>query len=89
MCIGTEKLVYWYLRLNGFLTIENFVVHPDQGRDQRTDVDILGTRFPYRSELLKNSMKDDKKVILNENKIVIILGEVKKNTLLKTFSMIM
>jgi hypothetical protein len=51
--IKTEKLVYWYLRLNGFLTIENFVVHPDQSREQRTDVDIIGVRFPFRAELLK------------------------------------
>jgi hypothetical protein len=52
--ISSEKLAYWYLRLNGFLTITNFIVHPDFGRSQRTDVDILGCRFPYRQELLEN-----------------------------------
>lgn len=46
-----EDLGYWYLRLNGFLTTVNFVVHPDQGILQRTDVDILGIRFPHRQEL--------------------------------------
>ena len=35
-----------FFRLNGCLTTENFVVHPDGGRDQRTVADILGVRFP-------------------------------------------
>jgi hypothetical protein len=39
--------------------IPNFVIHPDTGSEQRTDVDLLGVRFPYRSELLLNSMRDD------------------------------
>jgi len=26
-----EKLVYWYLRINGFLQLENFVIHTDVG----------------------------------------------------------
>lgn len=76
--IGSEKLAYWYLRLNGFLTITNFVVHPDFGRSQRTDVDILGCRFPYRQELLENSMLDDESVILSYNKTTIVIAEVKR-----------
>ncbi len=47
--IKYEQLGYWYLRLNGFLTIPNFVVHPDVGHNQETDVDILGVRFPLQS----------------------------------------
>jgi len=58
MEIQAERLAYWYLRLNGFLTIPNFIVHPDQGRNQGTDVDVLGVRFPYRSELFPNPMQD-------------------------------
>jgi len=27
--IDPEDLAYWYFRLNGFLAIKNFVVHPD------------------------------------------------------------
>ena len=38
--ILTENLAYWYFRLNGFLTIPNFVVHPDFGIEQRTEVDM-------------------------------------------------
>ena len=56
--ITPEGLAYWYLRLNGFLTITNFVVHPDMGRDQETDVDILGVRFPFRKENLRHPMQD-------------------------------
>ena len=76
--ISSEKLAYWYFRLNGFLTITNFVVHPDTGREQRTDVDILGVKFPHRKELLKNPMKDDDCFLNNNNKPYIILAEVKK-----------
>lgn len=45
-----ERLAYWYLRLNGFLTIENFIVHDERGRAQRTDVDLIGVRYPNRRE---------------------------------------
>jgi hypothetical protein len=79
--IKAERLAYWYLRLNGYLTIPNFVVHPDPGTgmDQRTDVDVLGVRFPYRSELLINPMKDDPAIILDKKKPVIVIAEVKTN----------
>lgn len=76
--ISSERLAYWYLRLNGFLTITNFVVHPDIGRFQRTDVDILGCRFPYRQELLENSMLDDESIILSNDKTTIVIAEVKR-----------
>jgi len=79
IAIGAESLAYWYLRLNGYLTIPNLVVHPDPGTRHReqTDVDVLGVRFPYRSELLVDSMQDDERVILVPDKPGIILAEVK------------
>ena len=61
--------------LNGYFTIRDFVVHPDLGTEQRTYIDIFGVRFPYRSELLKNSMQDDE--LLVEDKIHIVMVEVK------------
>lgn len=78
--IDSEKLAYWYFRLNGFLTIQNFVVHPNSGSQQRTEIDIIAARFPYRVELPKNEnpMQDDKCLILKPKKIRIILAEVKK-----------
>jgi hypothetical protein len=80
MKITSDKLAYWYLRLNGFLTIQNFVVHPDGGSNsnQRTDVDLLGLRFPYRVELLRNPMIDDKPFTEKKSTPYIAITEVKK-----------
>ena len=71
MQIIAERLAYWYLRLNGFLTIQNFIVHPDTGREQRTDADILGVRFPYRAELRPQPMADDG-LFIKDNPYIII-----------------
>lgn len=78
--IEPEKLAYWYFRLNGFLTIVNFVVHPDRGHKQETDVDILGARFPYRAELLENPMEDKEIFSAIKNKPYIVIAEVKTGT---------
>ena len=57
--LNSETLTHWYFRLNGFLTIPNFIVHPDRGGGQRTDIDVLGVRFPYRSEQAAEPMVDN------------------------------
>ena len=77
--IDSEKLAYWYFRLNGFLTIKNFVVHPNSGSQQETEIDIIAARFPYRTELPENEhpMQDDECLIFKPNKIRIVLAEVK------------
>lgn len=50
--IRTEELAYWFLRLNGCPSIVDFVLHPDYARQsQRTDIDLLAVRLPYRCEL--------------------------------------
>lgn len=33
MHIFPERLAFWLLRLNGFLTIPNFIVHPEGPRE--------------------------------------------------------
>src|ERR1017187_289211 len=73
--IPAAKIAYWYLRLNGFLTIENFVVHPKRGerQSQRTDADLCGVRFPYRKEL---DMKDDNPFERRSAKPLFIIAEV-------------
>ena len=81
MAITTESLAYWYFRLNGFLTIENLVVHvglPRSQGGQGTDVDILGVRFPYRSELKLDCkpMVDDE-FFRQIDKPLIVLAEIK------------
>jgi hypothetical protein len=55
--VPATKIAYWYFRLNGFLGVENFVLHPEERKQsQKTDADYYGVRFPYHSEL---KMEDD------------------------------
>lgn len=42
-----ENLAYWYLRLNGFFPMANFVVHRDDGLKDPSDVDVLAIRAPH------------------------------------------
>ena len=48
--MNPERVASWYLRLNGFLQIENFYVHPEGRGGARTDADLLAVRFPHRAE---------------------------------------
>jgi hypothetical protein len=73
-----ERLAYWYFRLNGFLTIENFVVHSDDGPNQRTDADLVTVRFAHRMENLVKPMVDDSKIASCERFANVIIAEVKK-----------
>ena len=77
MEIRSEDLAYWYLRLNGLLTTTNFIVHPDRGRDQETDVDVLGVRFPHRAENLERPMKDDDFFVNIRDRTLVAIAEVK------------
>jgi hypothetical protein len=45
-----ETLAYWYLRLNGFFPLRNFVHHMPDDRDDRGDCDLVAVRFPHVSE---------------------------------------
>lgn len=79
-----EKIAYWYFRLNGFLQIENFVVHPERRGAQRTDADLLAVRFPYRAERLFDDphdiMSDDAaRLSLSADQIEVVIAEVKTN----------
>jgi hypothetical protein len=78
MKIKAETLAFWYFRLNGFLTIQDFVVHPENRRDYGTDIDILGVRFPYRAELFSRPMKDDDVFTRIADRPYFIIAEVKK-----------
>jgi hypothetical protein len=79
--LNPEKLVYWYLRLNGFLQIENFYVHPAGTGGARTDADLLAVRFPHRAERLFDRptdvmMDDEKNLFLTHERIDIVIAEV-------------
>jgi hypothetical protein len=82
--LNPEKVAYWYFRLNDFFQIENFVVHPDRGRGQRTDADLLAVRFPHRAERLFDNPKDimvddEKRLSLSPDLIDVVIAEVKRN----------
>lgn len=82
-CREPDQLAYWFFRLNGCLTIVNFVVHPDlvrhnEPRSQRTDADILAVRFPHRRELLtSDDAMCDHQVFDSDSEIDLIIAEVK------------
>jgi hypothetical protein len=73
-----DRLAYWYFRLNGFLTTENFVIHPDSGADQRTDADLLAVRFFERLENFSRPMNDDPRVTSCATFGNVVIAEVKK-----------
>ena len=75
----SEHLGYWYLRLNGFFTFNNFIVHPESGMEQRTDIDILGVRFPFRAEIVDDPMIDDEPFNLETKRPYFAITEVKGN----------
>lgn len=77
MTYSPERLAYWYFRMNGFLTTENFIVHPDEGRNQGTDADLLAVRFMHRAENLVSPMRDDPRVADCSSFPNIIIAEIK------------
>ena len=42
-----EEYANWYLRLNGFFTISNFVIHRSREIEHTSDCDLLGVRPPF------------------------------------------
>ena len=73
-----EQVAGWYFRLNGFLSIPGFVIHPDEvRRHPRTEADLLGVRFPYSSETLMGQSMEDDAWIRECAKILFIITEVK------------
>jgi hypothetical protein len=59
MANRAEEFVRWYLRFNGYFSIENFVVHAaDEAKriregdvPQDAECDLLGVRLPYSAEV--------------------------------------
>ncbi|OAS17748.1 hypothetical protein [Paenibacillus oryzisoli] len=74
-----EELVYWYLRLNGFFLIDNFVLHKDN-LNRTSDSDLLAVRFPYVHEEVGGRADDwDSRLFenLHKDKILGLICEVK------------
>ncbi len=75
----SEKIAYWFFRLNGCLSLENFLIHHEKRGREGTEVDILSVRFPYRQELLSSGKPmPDHPIFKSDGKIDIIFAEVKK-----------
>lgn len=62
-----EQLAYWYLRLNGFFLVSNFVFHKIQEDDKdkvyNADADLLAIRPPYYIEEIPYPQKDENESI--------------------------
>lgn len=67
-------LALWYLRLNGFLSVSNFVLHPKRRGSQETDADIVAVRFPYKAEF-DNDPADDHRFTKRAGKPYFIVAE--------------
>lgn len=76
-----EHVSNWYFRLNGFLSIPGFVVHPDTPkRYPLTEADLIAVRFPNSSEVIgKSPMVDDRLLtsLANHKQTLFLLVEVK------------
>lgn len=78
-----EEVANWYFRLNGFLQIPGFVLHSDQPRRPITDADVLGVRFPYSQEFLRDiRMTDDRWLseVTYPGQTLVVIAEVKTST---------
>lgn len=73
-----EELARWYLRLNGFFTITNFVVHPTSRGSQLTDGDIVGVRLPNRAEFPEGPGADEEIFRCVDNRPYFLLAEIKR-----------
>jgi hypothetical protein len=76
-----EHVASWYFRLNGFLSIPGFIVHPDQQRRYPlTEADLIAVRFPNSAEWIDGcSMVDDSLLtaLSSPTKLLFLLVEVK------------
>lgn len=72
-----EKIAYWFFRLNGCFSLENFLVHAEIPNQGGTEVDVLGIRLPYRKELSlsEHPMDDHPLFTSQEPKIDIIIAD--------------
>jgi hypothetical protein len=76
--VPATQIAYWYFRLNGFLGVENFVLHPeDRKQSQKTDADFYGVRFSYHSEL---NMEDDAPFRNGRKNPFFVIAEITRGT---------
>lgn len=74
-----EELAYWYLRLNGFFPITNFVIHRSN-QHEPSDCDVLAVRPPHVFEVVGGNPDDLDNVLfqrIDTSRTVGIVCEVK------------
>lgn len=47
MLNSSEEVSYWYLRLNGFFILDNFVIHKSDDIKFTSDADLIAIRNPF------------------------------------------
>jgi hypothetical protein len=75
-----EEIAYWYLRLNGFFPITNFVIHRSSEVEYTSDCDLLAIRLPHVYEEIGGNPDDWDKELANQigfDHIIGIICEVK------------
>jgi hypothetical protein len=75
-----EELAYWYLRLNGFFPIADFVIHKSGGMKRSSDCDVLAVRPPYVYEEVGGKPDDWDQALLSQldcNRTIGAICEVK------------
>jgi hypothetical protein len=70
-----EKLVKLYLRLKGYL-VSNLIIHSDERGNLKSELDIIGVRFPNHIQEYRGVNVEDKLQSSN-SKIEIIIADVK------------
>jgi hypothetical protein len=84
-----ETLVRWYLRFNGYLGEESFVVHePDIGGvPQGAEFDTLAVRFPFSREYAGFAIENDPRLLdveaIQKSLVDFTIAEVKSGENLK------
>jgi len=83
----SEELGYWYLRLNGFFPIGNFVLHSikddETEKMYNADADLIAIRPPNALEEIKGvELRLDSKIVSEDEKLqyIYVYCEVKTST---------
>jgi hypothetical protein len=71
----SNDLALWYLRLNGFFTVPNFVLHPERRGSQQTEADIVAVRFPHRAEFDNDPHTDDPRFATRVTRPCFVIAE--------------
>ena len=76
-----EHVASWYFRLNGFLSIPGFILHPDAvRRNPMTEADLIAVRFPHSREVIGGRPMIDDGCLLRlatNEQVLFLLVEVK------------